>query len=160
VGAIFFLVSPAVAMSLFAEGSHGEDIQGHVKRSILFIAIILTPAIAITVLLSSQILLLFGHQYAENGATLLVLLAFAAIPDAITNIAVSVLRVRQQLHLAVILNLSMATIAIGLSWVLLPHFGILAPGIAWITAQTAGSVAVGVEMLRDRRTGSRHELTT
>lgn len=161
VGAIFFLVSPAVATSLFAEGSHGEDIQGNVKRSILFIAIILTPAIGVTVLFSSQILLLFGRQYAENGATLLVLLAFSAIPDAITNIAVSVLRVRQELHLAVILNISMAAIAIGLSWVLLPHFGIIAPGIAWITAQTAGSVAVGVEMLRNRRGGGRvAELTT
>ena len=153
VGAIFFLVSPAVALSLFAEGSHGEDTHGNVKRSILFMAIVLTPAIVVTILLSSRILLLFGRQYAENGSDLLVLLALAAIPDAITNIAVSVLRIRQKLHLAVILNLSMAAIAIGLSWVLLPHFGILAPGIAWITAQTAGSVAVGVEMLRTRRAG-------
>ena len=153
VGAVFFMVSPAVATSLFAEGSHGEQVAGNVRRSALLISVILSPAIVIAALFSFQILQVFGQQYAVHGSTLLILLAFSAVPDAITNIAVSVLRVRNHLRLAAMLNLSMAAIAIGLAWVLLPHFGILAPGIAWITAQTVGSLAVGIEVLRNRGSG-------
>jgi O-antigen/teichoic acid export membrane protein len=156
VGAIFFMVSPAISTALFAEGSHGERLRDSVKFSARLIAIVLGPAILITFLFSYQILLIFGPQYAKHGSTLLVLLAFAAIPDAITNIAVSVLRVRKQLSSAAFLNLSMAAIAVGLSWLLLPHFGILAPGIAWTAGQSAGSVAVGVESLRHRRRRGKH----
>lgn len=150
VGAIFFMVSPAISTALFAEGSHGENISDNVRRSSRMIAFILGPAILITCIFSYQILLIFGPEYAEHGSTLLLLLAFAAIPDAITNIAVSVLRVHNRLSSAALLNVSMAGIAIGLSWVLLPDFGILAPGIAWTVGQFAGSVVVGVSSLRRR----------
>jgi len=155
VGAIFFMVSPAVATSLFAEGSHGEQIKGNVRRCAIFIGAILVPAIVFTMVFSYQILLIFGRQYAVRGSTLLVLLAFSAIPDAITNIAVSVLRVEGRLRTAATLNLSMAAIAIGLTWVLLPHFGILAPGIAWITAQTTGALAVGIGAIVPYRVAGR-----
>lgn len=151
VGAIFFMVSPAISTALFAEGSHGENLKHNVMLSARFTAVVLGPAILVTVIFSHQILTIFGLKYAEHGSTLLVLLAFAAIPDAITNIAVSVLRVRNQLLSAAYLNLSMAAIAVGLSWLLLPHFGILAPGIAWTAGQSAGSVVVGVDSLRHRR---------
>jgi O-antigen/teichoic acid export membrane protein len=147
VGVIFFMVSPAIATALFAEGSHGESIADNVKRSARLIALILGPAILITGLFSYQILLIFGPDYAEHGSNLLKLLAFAAIPDAITNIAVSVLRVRNRLPTAALLNLSMAGVAFGLSWILLPHYGVIAPGIAWTVGQSAGSVAVGAGLL-------------
>jgi O-antigen/teichoic acid export membrane protein len=155
VGAIFNMVSPAVSTALFAEGSHGESITGNVKRSAQLIAVVLGPVILITVLFSHRILLIFGPQYAGHGSTLLVLLAFASIPDAITNIAVSVLRVRKQLSSAAFLNLFMAAITVGLSWLLLPYYGILAPGIAWMAGQSAGSVVVGVDSLRLRRCRAR-----
>jgi O-antigen/teichoic acid export membrane protein len=142
------MVSPAISAALFAEGSHGESIADNVKRSVRLIAVILGPAILITCLFSYRILLIFGPKYAQHGSTLLNLLAFAAIPDAITNIAISVFRVQNKLSSAAFLNLSMAGIAVGLSWVLLPHFGILAPGIAWTIGQSAGSVAVGAGLLR------------
>jgi len=150
VGAIFFMVSPAISAALFAEGSHGESIADNVKHSVRLIAIFLGPAILITCLFSYRILLIFGPEYAEHGSTLLLLLAFSAIPDAITNIAVSVLRVHNKLSSAALLNLSMAGVAVGLSWLLLPYCGILAPGIGWIVGQSAGSVAVGVASLRRR----------
>lgn len=156
VGAIFFMVSPAISTALFAEGSQDKGFAQNVKLSARLSAVVLGPAILITVCFSYQIMSIFGPQYAEHGSTLLVLLAFAAIPDAITNIAVSVLRVRRQLSSAALLNLSMAVIAVGLSWLLLPHFGILAPGIAWMAGQSAGSVAVGADWLRRRPGRAKH----
>jgi len=150
VGAIFFMVSPAISTALFAEGSHGESIADNVKRSARLITLILGPAILVTCLFSYRILLIFGLKYAEHGSTLLRLLAFAAIPDAITNIAVSVLRVRSRLPTAALLNVFMAGTAFGLSWILLPHFGVLAPGIAWTVGQSAGTVAVGAGLLQRR----------
>jgi O-antigen/teichoic acid export membrane protein len=148
VGAIFFMVSPAISAALFAEGSHGESIVDNVKHSVRLIVAILGPAILVTCLFSYRILLIFGPKYADHGSTLLILLAFAAIPDAITNVAISVFRVENKLSSAAFLNLSMAGIAVGLSWILLPHYGVLAPGIAWTVGQSAGSVAVGAGLVR------------
>ncbi|MGC1238351.1 MAG: lipopolysaccharide biosynthesis protein [Acidimicrobiales bacterium] len=147
VGAIFFMVSPAISAALFAEGSHGESIADNVKRSARLIMFILGPAIFITCLFSYRILQIFGTEYAKHASTLLILLAFAAIPDAITNIAISVLRIQNKLSSAALLNLFMAGVAVGLSWFLLPHFGILAPGIGWTVGQSAGTVAVGATSL-------------
>ncbi len=150
VGAIFFLISASITTSLFAEGAHGAHLRDNTRRAVLLIGAVLAPVILVTVACSHQILGVFGAQYAEHGAVLLVVLAVAAVPDAVTNVAVAVLRVEQRLHLAAQLNLMMASIAVALTWVLLPHLGILAPGIAWGLGQSAGALAVGVVALRRR----------
>ena len=82
VGAIFFLISPAVAASLFAEGSHGEDVLESAKKSLVIIGALLVPAIAFCCIFGREILSIFGHQYTIHGYTLLVILAFSAIPDS------------------------------------------------------------------------------
>ncbi len=151
VGAIFFLVSASITTSLFAEGAHGAHLRDNTRRSILLIAGVLAPVIIVTVACSHQILGVFGRQYAVNGSALLVVLAVAAVPDAITNVAVAVLRVEQRIHRAAQLNLLMAAVAVGLTWILLPHLGILAPGIAWGIGQSIGAVAVGIGVLTARR---------
>jgi O-antigen/teichoic acid export membrane protein len=73
---------------------------------------------------------------------LLSLLIISAIPDAITNIYVSVLRVRRKLYEAALLNTGMAATTLILAWILLPRLGIAGAGWAWLLAQCAGSLGV------------------
>ena len=151
-GSLFFMVSPAVAMSLFAEGSYGVDgLLRKVRSSALIIGALLGPAMLTFFLGGRYILWPFGPNYVQHGLLLLTILIVSAVPDAITNIYVSVLRVRRRLRRAAMFNLSMAALTLVLAWVLLPMVGIAGAGWAWLIAQTVGSTVVGMHVLATHR---------
>jgi O-antigen/teichoic acid export membrane protein len=142
-GSLFFMVSPAVATSLFAEGSHeASTIMRKARSSALIIGILLVPAMVVFFVGGSRILAVFGPSFPKHGLLLLYLLILSAVPDAITNIAVSVLRVRQRLSSAAFLNIGMAVLALVLAWLWLPMLGIAGAGWAWLAAQSAGTLAI------------------
>ena len=94
---------------------------------------------------------LFGSSYARHGTVLLVLLVISAVPDAITNLYVSVLRVRDRLGVAAALNLSLAAMAAACAWLLLPSLGVAGAGAGWLIAQTAGALFVLADVVRNRQ---------
>jgi O-antigen/teichoic acid export membrane protein len=146
-GSLFFMVSPAVASSLFAEGAHAEEGLWHKARSsMLIISALLAPSMLFFLLAGHYVMAVFGPAYPQHGGTLLLLLIISAVPDAITNVYVSVLRVRRRLGDAAVLNLGMAALTLALAWVLLPSMGIAGAGAAWLIAQTAGSVGVAAHI--------------
>lgn len=150
---VLFMVSPAVASALFAEGSHaGESLYQKARSSALLIAALLVLPMAVLLLGGRFILGLFGPGYAENSFALLVLLVVSAVPDAITNIYVTVLRVEQQFRAAAALNIGMGVGTVLLAWWLMPLMGVAGAGLAWLVMQTAGSVAVAIHM-RFKRSG-------
>ena len=143
VGSIFFMVSPSVAVALMVEGSHApEDIYHKARSSILIIVALLAPAMVVAFLGGRLILSMFGSDYALYGYSLLAILVVSAIPDAITNVYVAVLRVQKRLRRPALLNLGMATLTLVLAWNLLPRMGIAGAGWAWLIAQTTGSLVV------------------
>lgn len=147
-GSIFFMVSSAVAMSLFAEGSHvADDVLHKARSSAVIIGVLLVPAMLTTCLGGRYILLLFGPSYAQHSLLLLIILAVGAVPDAITNIYVSVLRVQRRLRRAALLNVGMGALALALAWILLPILGIAGAGWAFLIAQIAGSLVAGAEII-------------
>ena len=153
-GGIFFMISPAVAASLFAEGSHETNaLFRKVRTSALVTSALLGPAMLAFLLGGRYIMAVFGLRYAQHGLPLLMLLIISAVPDAITNLCISVLRVQRRLRAAAGLNIGMAVLALALAWMLLPSLGIAGAGWAWLIAQTAGSVVVvahGVVLYRRR----------
>jgi O-antigen/teichoic acid export membrane protein len=142
VGSAFFLVSPSVSVAIFAEGVRaGADLRDTVIRAFRLITILLTPAIVVMVAGGRLILGLFGASYAAAGYGLLVLLAAAAVPDAVSNIAVAVFRVRRRLGYSSALNLGMLVVTLAGAWVLMPRLGIAGAGVAWLGAQILGAIA-------------------
>ena len=152
VGGVFFTVSPAAAAALFVEGASSQDRLGRsTRKSAVLITGLLGPAMLVFLLFGSQIMRLFGAEYSRPTQTLLRILVVSAIPDGVTNLYTSVLRVRRRIRTAAALNLFMAVVALGGAWILLPRLGVSGAGWAWITAQTLGALVVGVLVLRDRR---------
>jgi ADP-heptose:LPS heptosyltransferase/O-antigen/teichoic acid export membrane protein/thymidylate kinase len=164
VGSLFFMVSPAVAIALLVEGSHTPDhIFRKARSSALIIGALLCPAMLAAILGGYLILTMFGPKYALNGYSLLTVLVISAIPDAIGNIYVAVLRVRRQFVWAALLNLAEATLTLLLAWYLLPLLGIVGAGWAWLIAQTAGTFLVAAHLMVAAvrsRVGSRSRRTT
>jgi O-antigen/teichoic acid export membrane protein len=150
---LFFIVSPAISQSLFAEGSHDPaSVRAGARRSLRITGGLLL-AMGVGYLAFGRFVLgIFGTTYAAQGWALLVVLVASAFFDAVTNVYVSVLRVERRLAHAAALNLSMATLSLVLAWVLLPPMGIVGAGVAWLVAQAAGTAWTAVSLiLFDRR---------
>ncbi len=148
VSSFILMGAAAVSTSLFAEGSHAaENLPQKLRSSVRIIALMLTPEIVICLLAGRYILSVFGASYAQHGLLLLRIDAFSAIPDAITSVYVSVLRVQRRLHIAALLNLSTTVITVALSWILLPEIGIAGQGVAYLIAAGAGSLVAGADYL-------------
>jgi O-antigen/teichoic acid export membrane protein len=84
---------------------------------------------------ASKILGLFGPEYAPHSA-LLVLGLLATFPDALINVAVAMLRVQRRLAAVAAISVAIATIAVALSWLLMPHLGIMGAGWAALISPT------------------------
>lgn len=151
-GDFILSASSAVAISLFAEGSHAaNDLPHKVRSSVKIMAILLIPTMIFCFLAGHYLLLVFGPDYAQHGLPLFRIDIISSVPDAITNVYVSVLRVQGRLRFAGLLNLGMAGLTLVLSWILLPKMGIAGQGLAYLIAASVGSLAAGVDVIRIRR---------
>ena len=141
-GSVFFLVSPSVATAVFAESVRANaSLRNEVAKAMKIIAVLLIPAILVMIAGGRIILGLFGASYAAAGYTLLIVLAISAIPDAISNVAISIWRLSHRLGYAAVLNLGMMVTTLTGAWFLMPPLGITGVGIAWLIAQTLGALA-------------------
>jgi len=153
-GSLFSIISPAVSAALFASAAADPaQIRAATRRSLMIIGGLLVVPILVYLVAGRALLGLFGADYADNGWLLLVLLTVAALPDAITNVAVAVLRSTDRIAAAVWLNGSMLLGCLVMSFVLLPSWGIVAVGASWLAAQTAGALWAAFAL---RRIGSDH----
>ena len=138
-GSVFSIISPAVSTALFAEGAATPSaMPALVRRCALLIGGLLVVPIAVYLVAGGWLLDLFGPSYAEHGRLLLIVLTLAAVPDAITNIAVAVLRATARLREAIVLNASMMVVCLVGSWLWLPGAGIDAVGYCWLGSQLLG----------------------
>lgn len=152
VGGFFYMISPAVATALFAEGVHTEgNVLRKAYKSALLICAILAPAMLAMCLGGHFVLSLFGPSYAVYGLPLLMIMIVETVPDAITNIYVSVLRIQGHVRRAAVVNMGMAITTLLLAWFLLPGGGIVGAGAAFAISQFLGSIVAGIDFLRMRR---------
>ena len=142
-GSVFFIISPAVSAALFVEGAANPSALRHlVRRCLLVVGGLLAFPMIVYIVGGGLILSLFGHDYVEQGRMLLLLLTLSAIPDAVTNTAVAVLRVTDRMNLALALNTGMLAACVVASWIVLPFTGIVGVGIFWLASQGIGALWV------------------
>lgn len=151
-GAAFFMISPSVASAVFAEGVRANaDLHHVVVKALRVIVIMLIPTMIVMVAGGKFILSLFGHSYAVAGYGLLILLAVSALPDAVSNVAVVVLRVTRRLGYSTALNVGILVLTLVGAWILMPRLGIAGVGVAWLGAQIVGAIASVPAYMRIRR---------
>lgn len=141
-GGIFLTVSTSVSSAVFAEGVRARsDLRSVVAKALCVIVVILLPAMAVMIVGGKLILGLFGAPYAAAGYGLLILLAIASLPDAVSNVAVAVFRVTHRLGYSTALNLGILAMTVAGAWVLMPFLGIAGVGVAFLGAQILGAIA-------------------
>ncbi|GIF18095.1 O-antigen/teichoic acid export membrane protein [Actinoplanes tereljensis] len=141
---VLFMVSPAVASALYAERTNAAGRSASLPRAALVVLVVIGLPAVVLFLAGGWILGLFSPAYAAAGGLLLKILVLAAIPDAITNLAVAHWRSLGKLRRCRRLNLAMAAVCLGLTWLWLPAMGIEAAGLAWLVGQSLGAALVAV----------------
>jgi O-antigen/teichoic acid export membrane protein len=109
---------------------------------------LLIPLVVIILLGAPLILLLFGRDYANEGAMLLRLLALSAIPNVIVVLYVSLARVENRVRGIVMVQGALCVLVLSMSYVLLQTFGITGVGLAWLASQTVVAVFLWLTRLR------------
>ena len=152
-GAYFYMVwflgylpisaSTNLAVSLFAEGSSDPGALRVLSRNAVVggLAVAAVGA-AFLFLLADKLLLAFGREYATEGATLLRLVALAALPAAVVNVYLGALRVTKRLGELVIIAGVVAMTTVALSSALLPVMGLTGAGVGHGLGQGLGLAIV------------------
>ena len=139
-GYLLSTISFSLALSLFAEGSHNQPELPRLLRASLLRALILAAMGAVAVLLlADKLLLVFGHEYSQNAASLLRVVALAALPAAITNLYLAGERVRKRVASLTLVSGFVAAVTLGTSYVLLPGMGLVGAGIGILAGQGLGA---------------------
>lgn len=109
---------------------------------------LVVPVAALTALLAPLGLLLFGSEYADEGTTLLRLLALGAIPNVIAALGAGVARIEHRGWVVTAIQGFQLVFVVGLGAALLPGVGIAAIGIAWTGCQFLLAAALLATILR------------
>jgi O-antigen/teichoic acid export membrane protein len=140
---LLFQIPIAVSFSLFAEGSIDEEqLERNTQKSLKLTFLVVIPASVLLAVSAGLVLMIYGGDYAANGANLLRVLVLSAVPMSVNCTYFVVERVRLKLRNVVVMSASIAIATLGLSWFLLPRVGIVGAGIAWLSSQTAAAVVV------------------
>jgi O-antigen/teichoic acid export membrane protein len=148
IGGLFFMIAPAIATSLSAEGSHSQMLLRYkTQQSIFYLLIILPPVILFFWVGGRYLLGIFGSEYTYKSETLFYILLLSTIPDAITTLYVSLMRVKNLLYCAAGINLFMSLSCLILTWYFLPILDITGVGVAWLISQTLGCLVIGIHWI-------------
>jgi O-antigen/teichoic acid export membrane protein len=154
---MLFMISGAISTSTFAEGSNEEgSLRDNVRKALGLTVLLSVPASLLILVMGEKLLLLFGREYAEEGARLLTILALSALPVGVNNIYFASKRVTKEIGIIFVLSVLIAGSTLVLSYVLMPHYGIAGTGIGWLVSQgmVTGFIACSALLTRLRRSQS------
>ena len=118
------------------------------RRALVHSMRLVVPVAALTALLAPVGLLVFGSDYADEGTTLLRLLALGAIPNVIAALGAGVARIEHRGWIVSAIQGFQLVFVVGLSAALLPGVGIAGVGIAWTGCQFLLAAALLATVLR------------
>jgi O-antigen/teichoic acid export membrane protein len=153
-GGVLSTIAGATTIALFAEGSFDErKLVSDVWRCLKMTYLLLIPAAVIVFFLADKLLLLYGAAYSLKGTTLLRIMCIATLPLSLNSIYMSILKVKKQTSILILLAIVVAVITLITGYLLLPRIGITATGIGWLASQSIVAIFVGSRLLKLRKSG-------
>jgi O-antigen/teichoic acid export membrane protein len=143
------LIAANLSISLTVEAAIDHEglrdyFRGALKQSFRLII----PIVAVIVVAAPWLLELFGHNYALQGTALLRWLALAALPNVIVVLSLSIARVQHRIRWLMVIQSAVCALALGISYVFLPIFGIVAVGWAWFASQSLIAVVLVITFVK------------
>jgi O-antigen/teichoic acid export membrane protein len=148
---LLFLITGAVCMSLFAEGSYREtELAIHMRKALRLVFVLLIPAIIVILLFGGSLLLLFGNDYSQQGLILLQVFAISSVFVAINGIYYASRQVLKKLGQIIAIPAFSALAIIGFGYLFLLSFGLVGVAIGWTLSQGIVTTAIGVYVIKRR----------
>nr|WP_062340298.1 lipopolysaccharide biosynthesis protein [Herbidospora sakaeratensis] len=149
VGGLLEIFAFTMATSLTVEGSFDPAALGRNTRRALHRSLtVLIPMIVVVVLAAPLVLSVFGAEFADNGTTLLRLIALATLARAFVELYLGALRAMGRGRPLLYIQAARCALALGLTWLLLPRHGIEGVGIALVVTQSVTAAAVAPALFR------------
>ncbi|MEU5158897.1 lipopolysaccharide biosynthesis protein [Streptomyces sp. NPDC020875] len=143
VGGTMEFMAINMASSLTAHASHSpETLAAGVRGALRRMALLLVPVVGVLVLFAPLILAPFGASYAENGTTVLRLLAAAALPRVAVELYIGVLRVQGRTGMLAVVQGLMCALVLGSAAMMLGPAGISGAGWAMLLSMLVMAVVV------------------
>lgn len=150
IAALLFKIPHAVSMSLFVEGSHGEDLKRTVLKSLFAVFSLLVPSALILYVCSGWVLGLVGADYATGGQDVLQIMVAASLFVGINSIYFAIKRVQKDVRGLVVLSGVVGGLLVGFGYVFADMFGLVGLGYAWLVSNGVGSVMVATMVWREK----------
>jgi O-antigen/teichoic acid export membrane protein len=139
IGGFLSIIPVAIGQSLTVEGAYNKDSFGvYIKNAAQTMLVIMIPLIFVVLALSHPIMMIFGHDYARNGTTLLRLLALSGMLTTVNYIAISILNVEKKVKAQISVNVIDAVIVLG-GVILLAH-SIVGVGMIWLAGEVVNVI--------------------
>jgi len=149
------MISVAISVSLFAEGSHEEwQLGQHVRKSFKLVLLLVLPAAALMFIIGDKILLLFGPQYSENSIGILRVMIIAIVPASINLIYLGVKRVEMNMTSVWMVTAFIAISTFVLSYFLVNEMNIVGVGIAFAASQGAAAIFTMASLIGTMRSSN------
>ena len=143
------LIALNVITSLTVEAASDPARMRDLTRQALGHALrIVAPVSAVVALVAPWALLVFGSDYADEGAGLLRLLALGMVPNVIVALGIGIARIQHRGRVVVAIQGTHAIAVLVGSAVLLPGLGIVAVGIVWTASQATIAAVLLATLLR------------
>jgi O-antigen/teichoic acid export membrane protein len=150
VGVSTRLLAVNIANALTVEGAYAEVPVRALLRSVARLCgAVLLPVIVVLLLGASEILRVFGADYADAGAPLLRYFAVSLVPFAVATFVVALDRIRERSGAAMVITGAGTATTLLLDILLIPTHGITGAGIGWLGGQT---IAAAIALASLRRT--------
>jgi O-antigen/teichoic acid export membrane protein len=143
------LIAINMTSSYTVEASMDESKKNvYIYRVLVRTLQMLLPIVIAVLLLSPNILLVFGQSYAVEGAGLLRLFALSTIPNSVVLLYLGRARVQNRVDRVVLVQGVSCILVLGASYFALGIFGIIGVGVVWLATQTALAIALLFTELR------------
>ncbi|MEZ5336054.1 MAG: oligosaccharide flippase family protein [Methanolobus sp.] len=140
--ALLLKIPSSVSLSLFVEGSHGEELKKNVEKSLSYAFGILIPAAVLLYIFSEQALGLMGPIYAAEGSGLLRLMIVASLFTGVNSIYFAIKRIQKEIKELVIVSGIIGLTVLVSSYLFLNLLGLEGAGYGWIAGNMVGCVVV------------------
>jgi O-antigen/teichoic acid export membrane protein len=132
----------------------GADLSVEVRRTALHMARLVVPLVVALIVLSDEIMRIFGSDYVAGGSTSLRILAVAVIPLAVNTLYMAMLRIRARGAEILRVQAGLALITLGGSVIALPLAGIAGVAVAWLVGEGTIAIVATRRLLPLFRSGS------
>jgi len=146
VAALPFLIPTAISLALFVEGCNTEYSKKSVAKSLILSFALLTPVIILLYHYGGSLLAIIGRdEYFESyidSLELMKVMVLSSFFVALVDIYFSIKRVQRDVNDLIFISCLIFALIIGLSYVLIPRFGLVGAGYAWLIGYGIGAMAI------------------